>query len=236
MPAFRRAVHRQRGAGATLEGVADTWKELIDSVNAMPSNLTEQVRSIAEVTEADATRLSTSVETSMADVAEHVGGTATRVADHQLLAATTAAKDSRQQSGPPLGGTRVNGNAGVDVLSKHLLYPLKGLPGNVLFLMVLPQDQPLVLRFLLSNVPHLAVFQDSLGLGPAPDVRSGIGGMLEDAPDRMVRRQSYRHATGSGSPYTLALCYNRTWRGASDAVSLTFAPMQPVGRHGIGFS
>ena len=34
------------------EGVAGTWKDLTDSVNSMASNLTAQVRNIAEVTTA----------------------------------------------------------------------------------------------------------------------------------------------------------------------------------------
>jgi HAMP domain-containing protein/signal transduction histidine kinase/CheY-like chemotaxis protein len=40
------------GGQATVEGVAGTWKDLTDSVNSMASNLTSQVRNIAEVTTA----------------------------------------------------------------------------------------------------------------------------------------------------------------------------------------
>ena len=40
------------GGQATVEGVAGTWKDLTDSVNQMASNLTGQVRNIAEVTTA----------------------------------------------------------------------------------------------------------------------------------------------------------------------------------------
>ncbi len=40
------------GGQATVTGVAGTWKDLTDSVNAMASNLTGQVRNIAEVTTA----------------------------------------------------------------------------------------------------------------------------------------------------------------------------------------
>ncbi|WP_449224633.1 HAMP domain-containing protein [Aquisphaera giovannonii] len=40
------------GGQAEVRGVAGTWKDLTDSVNAMASNLTEQVRNIAEVTTA----------------------------------------------------------------------------------------------------------------------------------------------------------------------------------------
>jgi HAMP domain-containing protein/CheY-like chemotaxis protein/signal transduction histidine kinase len=40
------------GGQATVPGVAGTWKDLTDSVNAMASNLTSQVRNIAEVTTA----------------------------------------------------------------------------------------------------------------------------------------------------------------------------------------
>jgi HAMP domain-containing protein/CheY-like chemotaxis protein/signal transduction histidine kinase len=40
------------GGQANVPGVAGTWKELTDSVNAMASNLTGQVRNIAEVTTA----------------------------------------------------------------------------------------------------------------------------------------------------------------------------------------
>jgi len=39
------------GGQAVVPGVAGTWKDLTDSVNAMP-NLTAQVRNIAEVTTA----------------------------------------------------------------------------------------------------------------------------------------------------------------------------------------
>src|SRR5579872_6555336 len=37
------------GGQAQLKGVAGTWKDLTDSVNSMASNLTNQVRNIAEV-------------------------------------------------------------------------------------------------------------------------------------------------------------------------------------------
>src|SRR5256886_257837 len=40
------------GGQADVRGVAGTWKDLTDSVNAMASNLTGQVRNIAEVTTA----------------------------------------------------------------------------------------------------------------------------------------------------------------------------------------
>jgi len=40
------------GGQATVEGVAGTWKDLTDNVNSMASNLTGQVRNIAEVTNA----------------------------------------------------------------------------------------------------------------------------------------------------------------------------------------
>ncbi|MFN2238953.1 MAG: HAMP domain-containing protein [Thermoanaerobaculia bacterium] len=40
------------GGQATVKGVAGTWKDLTDSVNSMASNLTSQVRNIAEVTTA----------------------------------------------------------------------------------------------------------------------------------------------------------------------------------------
>jgi HAMP domain-containing protein len=40
------------GGEAKVEGVAGTWKDLTDNVNAMASNLTGQVRNIAEVTTA----------------------------------------------------------------------------------------------------------------------------------------------------------------------------------------
>ncbi|MCK7593263.1 HAMP domain-containing protein [Pseudomarimonas salicorniae] len=42
----------QLGGQAIVPGVAGTWKDLTDSVNAMASNLTSQVRNIAEVTTA----------------------------------------------------------------------------------------------------------------------------------------------------------------------------------------
>ncbi|HEX8443642.1 MAG TPA: HAMP domain-containing protein, partial [Allosphingosinicella sp.] len=40
------------GGQATVKGVAGTWKDLTDNVNAMATNLTGQVRNIAEVTTA----------------------------------------------------------------------------------------------------------------------------------------------------------------------------------------
>src|SRR5207237_354302 len=40
------------GGQANVPGVAGTWKDLTDSVNAMASNLTAQVRNIADVTTA----------------------------------------------------------------------------------------------------------------------------------------------------------------------------------------
>src|SRR5207247_964605 len=43
------------GGQAEVQGVAGTWKDLTESVNSMASNLTAQVRNIAEVTTAVAT-------------------------------------------------------------------------------------------------------------------------------------------------------------------------------------
>src|SRR5205085_1226338 len=43
------------GGQAKVEGVAGTWKDLTDNVNAMAANLTGQVRNIAAVTTAIAT-------------------------------------------------------------------------------------------------------------------------------------------------------------------------------------
>src|SRR3569623_1897458 len=43
------------GGQAVVRGVAGTWKDLTDSVNSMASNLTAQVRNIAEVATAVAT-------------------------------------------------------------------------------------------------------------------------------------------------------------------------------------
>src|SRR5437899_5410844 len=40
------------GGQANVEGVSGTWKDLTDSVNLMASNLTDQVRNIAQVTTA----------------------------------------------------------------------------------------------------------------------------------------------------------------------------------------
>ena len=44
------------GGQAQVRGVAGTWKDLTESVNSMASNLTNQVRNIAAVTTAVATR------------------------------------------------------------------------------------------------------------------------------------------------------------------------------------
>ncbi len=46
------------GGQAEVRGVAGTWKDLTDSVNAMATNLTAQVRNIADVTTAVAQRRS----------------------------------------------------------------------------------------------------------------------------------------------------------------------------------
>src|SRR5258706_363742 len=40
------------GRQAKVQGVAGTWKDLTDNVNSMATNLTSQVRNIAEVTTA----------------------------------------------------------------------------------------------------------------------------------------------------------------------------------------
>src|ERR1700676_1769918 len=42
----------KRGGQAVVRGLGGTWKDLTDSVNSMASNLTGQVRNIAEVTTA----------------------------------------------------------------------------------------------------------------------------------------------------------------------------------------
>ena len=44
------------GGQADVQGVAGTWKDLTETVNSMASNLTGQVRNIADVTKAVATR------------------------------------------------------------------------------------------------------------------------------------------------------------------------------------
>ena len=44
------------GGQADVQGVAGTWKDLTDSVNFMAGNLTGQVRNIADVTKAVASR------------------------------------------------------------------------------------------------------------------------------------------------------------------------------------
>src|SRR5207244_9826284 len=43
------------GGQAEVQGVAGTWKDLTEGVNSMASNLTAQVRNIADVTTAVAT-------------------------------------------------------------------------------------------------------------------------------------------------------------------------------------
>src|SRR5207248_2217140 len=47
-----RRVGSRLGGQAVVKGVAGTWKDLTDNVNFMASNLTNQVRNIAEVTTA----------------------------------------------------------------------------------------------------------------------------------------------------------------------------------------
>src|SRR5207249_3384486 len=51
-PTRRAAELGELGGQAEVKGVAGTWKDLTDSVNSMASNLTGQVRNIAEVTTA----------------------------------------------------------------------------------------------------------------------------------------------------------------------------------------
>src|SRR5207245_5994866 len=46
------SMFRYLGGQAEVPGVAGTWKDLTDSVNSMASNLTGQVRNIADVTKA----------------------------------------------------------------------------------------------------------------------------------------------------------------------------------------
>src|SRR2546422_4628424 len=46
------ATEGKLGGQAVVKGVAGTWKELTDNVNSMASNLTNQVRNIAQVTTA----------------------------------------------------------------------------------------------------------------------------------------------------------------------------------------
>ena len=46
------------GGQAQVPGVAGTWKDLTDNVNSMASNLTGQVRNIADVATADRARRS----------------------------------------------------------------------------------------------------------------------------------------------------------------------------------
>src|SRR5207253_1164612 len=48
-PARRAATEGKLGGQAEVRGVAGTWKDLTDKVNSMASNLTSQVRNIAEV-------------------------------------------------------------------------------------------------------------------------------------------------------------------------------------------
>ena len=53
-PAWReKSARKANSAGqAEVKGVGGVWKDLTDSVNSMASNLTAQVRNIAEVTTA----------------------------------------------------------------------------------------------------------------------------------------------------------------------------------------
>ena len=64
------------GGQAVVTGVAGTWKDLTDSVNSMASNLTNQVRNIAEVTNAVARgdlsrKVTVSVEGEILRIEEH---------------------------------------------------------------------------------------------------------------------------------------------------------------------
>ena len=63
------------GGQANVPGVAGTWKDLTENVNSMASNLTGQVRNIAEVTTAVA------VETSSRKITVDVRGE-TRAKEH----------------------------------------------------------------------------------------------------------------------------------------------------------
>ena len=77
------------GGQAEVPGVAGTWKDLTDNVNSMASNLTGQVRNIAEVTTAVAQRR---------PVAQDHGGRARR---------DPAAEGNHQHDGGPAQLVRV---------------------------------------------------------------------------------------------------------------------------------
>jgi HAMP domain-containing protein len=72
-----RGRHRRKlGGQAQVEGVSGTWKDLTDSVNFMASNLTSQVRNIAEVTTAVAKgdlskKITVDVKGEILEVKEH---------------------------------------------------------------------------------------------------------------------------------------------------------------------
>ena len=104
------------GGQAVVKGVAGTWKDLTDSVNLMASNLTAQVRNIAEVTTAVANgdlskkitvdvrgeilQLKETLNT-MVDQLNRFAGEVTRVAREVAPKAASAARPTCQGSPAP---------------------------------------------------------------------------------------------------------------------------------------
>ena len=100
------------GGQAQVPGVAGTWKDLTDNVNFMASNLTGQVRNIADVTTAIAkgdlsTKITVDVKGEILDVEEHDqhdGGSAQRL---RLRGDPRGARGRhRRQARRPGGGAR----------------------------------------------------------------------------------------------------------------------------------
>ena len=88
------------GGQARVKGVSGTWKDLTDSVNQMASNLTGQVRNIADVTTAVANGdLSKKVTVDVKGEVLELKNTVNTMVD-QLSASPTRSRASRARSAP----------------------------------------------------------------------------------------------------------------------------------------
>ena len=126
------------GGQALVPGVAGTWKDLTDSVNAMAGNLTAQVRNIAEVTTAVARgdlsrKITVSVSgeilalkdtiNTMVDQLNAFAGEVTRVARE----VGTEGKLGGQAQVPGVGGTWKDLTDNVNVMATNLTEQVRGI-------------------------------------------------------------------------------------------------------------
>src|SRR5207249_2833503 len=119
------------GVQAVVPGVAGTWKDLTDSVNAMGANLTAQVRNIAEVTTAVARgdrprKLTVEAKGEVAALAETINGmtdTLATFAEQVTNVAREVGVDGRlggQANVPGASGTWKDLTGNVNLLAANL--------------------------------------------------------------------------------------------------------------------